>query len=100
MHVDFPEHIVSHEQNDASAVKPSLALLNDVKVNLEVSLGSAEISVKELMALQTGSVVQLQKHVSDTVNIQLNDKTIARAEIVAVGEQFGIRITEILMNAE
>ncbi|AMM13145.1 hypothetical protein AX768_02485 [Burkholderia sp. PAMC 28687] len=96
LRVDLPEQQSKHDKEDS--VRPMLELLNDVKVKIDVQLGCAELSVKELMALQNGSVVQLDRHLGDTIDVLLNDRKIGQAEIVAVGEQFGIRITDLASN--
>lgn len=93
MRVDLPEQ--QPVADDLDTVHPQLALLEDVKVTVDIRLGSAEMSIRELLALRAGAVVELDRHIGDTVDVLLNDKTVARAEIVALGEQFGIRITEI-----
>jgi flagellar motor switch protein FliN/FliY len=96
LRVDLPEQQSEHDKEDA--VRPMLELLNDVKVKIDILLGCAELSVKELMALQAGSVVKLDRHLGDTIDMLLNDRKIGQAEIVAVGEQFGIRITDLASN--
>ena len=70
-------------------------ILKDVQVSLQASLGGAELSVQELLELKAGSVVKLDLQVNDLVELKLKGALIARGEIVAVGDQFGIRIVEI-----
>jgi flagellar motor switch protein FliN/FliY len=94
MHLDLPEHRADHTAQDTAT--PSLALLGDIAVTLEIRLGTKELSVKELLALRGGSVLELSKHVQQDIDVLLNGKTIARGQIVAVGDQFGVRISEIL----
>lgn len=93
MRVDLPEQQPGH--HDAGQVPPRLELLDNVNVTVDIRLGRAELTVKELMALQGGSVIELDRHLGETIEVLLNGKTIAYAEIVAVGEQFGVRITDI-----
>ncbi|WP_090695588.1 flagellar motor switch protein FliN [Paraburkholderia phenazinium] len=93
MRVDLPEQQPSLDDKDT--VRPMLELLDDVKVKVDIHLGCAELSLKELMALQTGAVVELDRHLGDAIDVLLNNRKIAQAEIVAVGEQFGIRITDL-----
>jgi flagellar motor switch protein FliN/FliY len=93
MHVDLPEQQPGHDGNDTA--RPRFELLEDVKVTVDVRLGCAELSVRDLMALQAGSVLELNRYLGEAIDVRLNDRTIARGEIVAVGEQFGIRITDI-----
>jgi flagellar motor switch protein FliN len=93
MRVDLPEQQPSRDDGDTA--RPMLELLDDIKVKVDIHLGCAELTVKELMALQAGAVVELDRHLGDSIDVLLNDRMIAQAEIVAVGEQFGIRITDL-----
>lgn len=70
-------------------------LLRGVRVSLEVRLGQASMTVEEMMALKPGSVVGLQTSLADHVELYLNDTLVARGEIVAVGDKYGVRIAEI-----
>lgn len=94
MHLDLPEHRADHATQ--GNVAPSLALLGDLAVTLEIRLGTKELPVKELLALRSGSLLELSKHVQQDIDVLLNGKTIARGQIVAVGDQFGVRISEIV----
>lgn len=71
------------------------AIFKDVAVELSAKLGRATLSVEELLGLHAGSVVKLDVKINDLVELRLNDSLVARGEIVAVGGNFGVRITEI-----
>jgi flagellar motor switch protein FliN/FliY len=96
MRVDLPEHEAAETAETPSATHRRLDLVDDVIVSLGVHLGSAELTIKELMALQSGSLITLDRRIDDCVDVRLNERMVARAEIVAVGDQFGIRIVEIV----
>lgn len=70
-------------------------LLRGVRVSLDVRLGQAAMAVEEMMALKSGSVVTLQTGLADYVDLYLNETLVARGEIVAVGDKYGVRIVEI-----
>ena len=72
-----------------------LDLVEHVKIRLTVSLGSAEVSVAELFALGVGNVVPLDKAVDAPVDLSVNGRIVGRGTLVAVGDQFGVRITEM-----
>ncbi len=74
----------------------NIGLLMHVPLHLSVRLGGCTISVAEMLKLGTGSVVELDRPVSEPVELLVNDRPIARGEIVAVGESFGLRLTELL----
>jgi flagellar motor switch protein FliN len=74
----------------------NIGLLMHVPLRLTVELGSLTMSVAEILKLGTGSIVELDRRVTDPVDLLANNKAIARGEIVAVEENFGLRITELL----
>lgn len=77
----------------------NLEAIRDVKVKLQVTLGEAELTVAELMALKEQSVVSLNRDATAPVDICLDGKVVGRGTLVVVGENFGVEITEI-NNAE
>ncbi len=86
------------ESSDASAPSlfgENLDLIRNVKVRLAVSVGGCELSVKELFSLKQDSVLSLDKNTRDLVEVTLDGKVIARGTLVAVDDNFGVRISEI-----
>jgi flagellar motor switch protein FliN len=79
----------------APILSASSSLLSDVAVTLQARLGSVDMSLAELLALRAGSVVELRTKLSEPIELYLNDAIVARGEIVAVDDRFGIRIVEI-----
>jgi flagellar motor switch protein FliN/FliY len=73
-------------------------LIRNVKVRLSVSVGSCELTVRELFELQANSVVPLDKATKEPVDVLLDNKVIARGHLVAVDDSFGVRITEIVAS--
>ncbi|MBV9333519.1 MAG: flagellar motor switch protein FliN [Candidatus Eremiobacteraeota bacterium] len=73
-----------------------MELLLHVPLRLSVVLGSRTMSIAEILKLGTGSVVELDRNVAHPVDLLVNDRLIARGEIVAIDEAFGLRITELL----
>jgi flagellar motor switch protein FliN/FliY len=78
----------------------SLEFLYDVELQVVVVLGRARMTIRELLALTTGSVVELDKLAGEALDILVNDKVIARGEAVVVNEKFGVRLTEIVSPME
>jgi flagellar motor switch protein FliN/FliY len=70
-------------------------LFRGVRVALRARLGDAEMTVDEIMALKSGSIVTLGAGLADYIDLYLNDMLVARGEIVAVGDKYGVRIVEI-----
>lgn len=73
----------------------NLDLIKDVKVKIEAYVGEAEISVSELFNLEANSVIKLNRSVSAPIDIVLDGKIVARGTLSAIGDNFGVCITEI-----
>ena len=79
-----------------SLIDGNLDLIRNVKVRLTVSAGSCDITVKELLDLKENALVALDKGTRDPVDILLDGNVVARGHLVAVGDSFGVQISEIL----
>ncbi len=78
----------------------NIELILDVPLQVSVVLGKSRRAIKDVLAMGTGSVVELDRMVEDHVDVLVNGTLIARGEIVVVNENFGVRITSILSPAE
>jgi flagellar motor switch protein FliN/FliY len=79
----------------APLVSLDSAILRNVNVTLRVRLGELSLSVQDLLSLRPGSVVKLGAQLNDLVELRLNDQVVARGEVVAVGDNFGVRIVDV-----
>lgn len=70
-------------------------LLGHVGVTLEARIGRTSMTIRDLTALKAGTVVTLETSIADEAELYLDGTLVARGEIVAVGEHFGVRITEV-----
>jgi flagellar motor switch protein FliN/FliY len=77
----------------------NLEILLDVPVEVSVQLGSCHLPMRDVLNLNVGSVVQLDKVADAPVDLHVNSKLIARGEVVVVENRFGIKITEMLTAA-
>jgi flagellar motor switch protein FliN len=78
----------------------SIDLLLDVMLKVNVELGRSTMSIKDILALGPGSVVELDRLAGEPVDVFLNGTLIARGEVVVVDEKFGVRVTEIVTPAK
>jgi len=78
----------------------SLDLLLDIPLQLSVELGRTKLLVKEVLQLNQGSVVELNKLAGEPLDVYVNSKLVARGEAVVVNEKFGIRLTDIVSASE
>jgi len=100
---EFPEPIEQAPANAVvpAAVKPSsIDLLLDVELPVSVSFGRAQLPLKDVIKLTTGSIVELNRAVSEPVDVIVNNCVIARGEVVVVEGNFGIRIRQVVSRQE
>ena len=74
----------------------AINMLMDVNLLFTVELGRTQLSVKNVLELQKGSVVELTKVAGEAVDIYVNEHLMARGEVVVVDDKFGVRITELI----
>lgn len=79
----------------ASVLGGNLHLLDSVPVRLTVAVGNVETTVAELLALKEASVLKIDRAADTPVDLLLNGNVVARGQLVAVDDNFGIRITEV-----
>tara|TARA_X000000950_G_C13321190_1_gene420706 strand:- start:54 stop:464 length:411 start_codon:yes stop_codon:yes gene_type:complete len=84
----------------SSAAVSNLRLLENIEVRLTVEVGNTEIKIKDLLRLNEGSVIELDRLAGDALDILANGTKIAKGEVVMVGEKFGIRFTEVATPEE
>ena len=77
----------------------NIDLLMDVNLRVTVELGRTSMTIKEILELGPGAVVELDKLAGEPVDILVNDKPIAKGEVVVVDENFGVRVTDIVSAA-
>ena len=74
----------------------NLRVLENVEVQMTVEVGNTEIKIRDLLRLNEGAVIELDRLAGDPLDILVNGTMIAKGEIVMVGERFGVRFTEIV----
>jgi flagellar motor switch protein FliN/FliY len=89
------EFMPFNESEDAGA-HHNLELILDLSLRVTVELGRTTMSVRDVLSLGPGSVFQLDRLAGEQVDILVNDRPIARGEVVVVDENFGVRITDII----
>lgn len=77
-------------------VPTGMDLLSDVNLNVKIELGRTRMLVEDVLRLGEGSVVELDKLAGDPVDVYVNDRAIARGEVLVLNDNFCIRISEIL----
>ena len=89
------------EGGKADEVKEAnLDLILDIPLSVTVELGRSKMLINDLLQLGQGSVIELTKLVGDPLEVLVNDKLVARGEVVVVNEKFGVRLTDIVTPME
>ena len=91
---DTAKAVVGSEVNGMDADK--LKVLENIEVDMSIEVGRTEISIRDLLRLNEGSVVELDRLAGEPLDILINGTMIAKGEVVMVGERFGIRFSEIV----
>ena len=101
-----PAHIATHEFEAlatpafGNAVTRSLDMLHDVEMAVTVELGRTKMTIRDILGLSAGTVVELDRAAGAPVDVVVNGTLIARGEVVVIDEEFGIRVTEIVSGPE
>ncbi len=91
-------------QNDAPLVSagdnPDLDVILDIPVTIAMEVGSTSITIRNLLQLNQGSVIELDRLAGEPLDVLVNGTLIAHGEVVVVNEKFGIRMTDVISPAE
>ena len=87
-------------ENKSSAPPRDMEFLLDIPLLVSVELGRTRMLINDLLKLGQGSVVELEKQAGEPMEIFVNNRLIARGEVVVVNDKFGIRLTDILSPSE
>ncbi len=88
--------------NDSGGIHSAadLAAVYDVPINIQAVLGRANMEVAALLRLSRGSVIELDRKVGEAIDIYVNDRLVARGEVVVVDERLGVTMTEIIKDGD
>lgn len=89
----------SHETVSSNEMN-NLDVILEIPVVISLEVGKAKISIRNLLKLNQGSVVELDRFAGEPLDVYVNGKLIAHGEVVVVNEKFGIRLTDVVSAAE
>ena len=107
--MDEPESLELNEFEPAAPVETGgaedksaadLSPVFDVPVNISAVLGRANLSVSQLLQLGSGSILELDRKVGEAIDIYVNNRLVARGEVVIVDERLGVTMTEIIKDGD
>ncbi|TAJ08717.1 MAG: flagellar motor switch protein FliN [Nitrospirae bacterium] len=90
----------SAEPRGGTATANGIDFILDIPMQVSVQLGSTRMLVRELLQLGQGSVIELDKLAGEPMEVLVNNKLVARGEVVVVNEKFGIRLTDVVSATE
>lgn len=88
------------EEDERSEELRNLDLVLDIPLTVTVELGRSKMLINDLLQLGRGSIIELQKLVGEPLEVLINDKLVARGEVVVVNDKFGVRLTDIVSSME
>ncbi len=84
----------------AALAPKNIDFILDIPMQVTVQVGSTKMIIRELLQLGQGSVIELEKLAGEPMEVLVNNKLVARGEVVVVNEKFGIRLTDVISAAE
>jgi len=88
------------QQPRAAAASPDLDVILDIPVQISMEVGSTSITIRNLLQLNQGSVIELDRLAGEPLNVLVNGTLIAHGEVVVVNDKFGIRMTDVISPSE
>ena len=92
---------VSGQSSDMALTEnPDLEVVLDIPVKIAMEVGSTQITIRNLLQLNQGSVIELERLAGEPLDVLVNGTLIAHGEVVVVNEKFGIRVTDVISPSE
>lgn len=92
--------VAQAERRGGATTANGIDFILDIPMQVSVQLGSTRMLVRELLQLGQGSVIELDKLAGEPMEVLVNNKLVARGEVVVVNEKFGIRLTDVVSATE
>jgi flagellar motor switch protein FliN/FliY len=98
---EFPEFVEQKSKNNGpSSDEVKLDVILDVPVTVSLEIGRTKINIRNLLQLNQGSVVELDRFAGEPMDVLVNGTLVAHGEVVVVNDKFGIRLTDIISPSE
>lgn len=88
------------QQVESGGPPKNIEFILDIPMSVAVFVGSTKMSIRDLLQLSQGSVIELDKLAGEPMEVMVNHKLVARGEVVVVNEKFGVRLTDVVSAAE
>ena len=101
---DAFDEVTSHVESPESSATPAdelkLDVILDVAVTLSLEIGRTQINIRNLLQLNQGSIVELDRFAGEPLDVLVNGTLIAHGEVVVINDKFGIRLTDVISQSE
>lgn len=94
------DNLVDESGAAGGGVEQKLDLILDIPVTISVEIGRTAMNIRNLLQLNQGSVVELDRLAGEALDIMINGTLIAHGEVVVINEKFGIRLTDVISKSE
>ena len=91
---------LENQPNSSADLGKNLDVVQDVKVTLSMELGRTTLTIRELLQLSQGSVIELDRMVDEHMDVLVNGTLVAHGEVVVIDDKFGIRLTDVVNPME
>ncbi len=95
-----PASFPSVQSAETGGAPKNIDFILDIPMSITVYVGSTKMAIRDLLQLAQGSVIELDKLAGEPMEVMVNNKLVARGEVVVVNEKFGIRLTDVVSAAE
>jgi flagellar motor switch protein FliN len=95
-----PASFPSVQSSEGGGSQKNIDFILDIPMSVAVYVGSTKMAIRDLLQLAQGSVIELDKLAGEPMEVMVNNKLVARGEVVVVNEKFGIRLTDVVSAAE
>lgn len=97
---DDNKAVAEVSEDDGYDGAPNLDVILDIPVTISMEVGSTEIAIRNLLQLNQGSVIELDRLAGESLDVKVNGTLIAHGEVVMVNEKFGIRLIDVISQSE
>ncbi|OFE13863.1 flagellar motor switch protein FliN [Pseudohongiella acticola] len=92
--------VAGSSTNESKSGSPDLDVILDIPVRISMEVGSTAITIRNLLQLNQGSVIELDRLAGEPLDVLVNGTLIAHGEVVVVNDKFGIRMTDVISPSE
>jgi flagellar motor switch protein FliN/FliY len=97
---EFNNQFEDNKSSSASGDEVNLDVILDVPVTISMEIGRTQINIRNLLQLNQGSVVELERFAGEPLDVLVNGTLIAHGEVVVINDKFGIRLTDVISPSE